>query len=182
MTDATTLIRRAAAARRDDRLQDAREDFVAAVNLCRRDATPAELVRALKGLGQIERDLGRHDAARALYEEAVTICRTLNAPLVLAHTVRHLGDVHQDAGRAELAGPCYAEALRIYRTDSRTPPLDLANAIRSLAVHTEAGGGADARKLWEEARDLYAAVGILDGVAECTDRLAEPGRRSPDDG
>ena len=174
---AIKLIRRAHRARRENRLADAHRDLVAAVSVCRQSAVQCELIQALKGLGQIERDLGHGDAARSLYEEAVAICREEGDPLVLAHMVRHLGDIHRDAGRVELSEPCYYEALALYRRHERTPPLDLANAIRPLAIlKGDSGEVEEARKLWAEARDLYAAVDVREGVAECSARLARLGR------
>ncbi len=171
------LILRAALARREDRLVDAHTDYTAAVAICRQTGVLRELVQALKGLGQIERDLGHGDTARPLYEEAVAICRKLDDPLALAHTVRHLGDIHQDAGRTEMAEPCYQEALALYRGHERTPPLDLANAIRPLAILTDAVGRVEeARRLWEEAKDLYAAANVREGVAESSARLARLSR------
>lgn len=91
----------------------------------------------------------------------------------LAHTVRHLGDIHRDAGHFDLAEPCYHEALSLYRSDKRTPSLDLANAVRPLAILKEnTGDFEEARRLWEETRDLYAAVNVSQGVAESSARLA----------
>lgn len=172
MADAVTLMRLAARARSEARLDDAHRDYAAAVATCRRDGEPRELVQALKGLGQIERDLGHGDSARPLYEEAVAICRTLDDPLALAHTVRHLGDIHRDGGRAEQAEPCYHEALALYRGHEQTSSLDLANAIRPMAILTaEAGREEDARRLWEEAKHHYAAANVQEGVAESSDRI-----------
>ncbi|HXM35532.1 MAG TPA: tetratricopeptide repeat protein [Pyrinomonadaceae bacterium] len=168
-----TLMQQADEARREKRLADAHAGLTEAVTLCRHAGVRAALVPALTRLGQIERDLGRGDAARALYEEAVAICRDEGNTLNLAHTVRHLGDIYQDAGHAELAKPCYVEALSLYRWDARTQPLDLANAIRPLAILKEGAGEFDlARRLWEEARDLYAAVNVSEGVAESSERIA----------
>ena len=128
--------------------------------------------QALRNLGEIERG-SDHEAARLHYEEAVALYREEGNTLRLAHTVRHLGDAHHDAGRAELAEPCYREALELYRGHRDAPPLDLANAIRSMAVLKEETGDAEsARWLWEEARDLYAAVNVPEGVAESSARLA----------
>ena len=169
---AEKLIRRAYRARREHRPADAHRDFGEAVSLCRQSGTRRDLVRALKGLGQIERDLGRGDAARPLYEEAVALCRGEGDPLALAHTVRHLGDIHQDAGRLELAEPCYVEALTIYRCEEGTDTLDLANAVRPLAILKEAVGEVEeARRLWEEAKELYMAVDVAGGVEESSARL-----------
>ncbi len=68
MSDAAIkLVRQADRARRENRLADARRDLVEAVALCRQAGVQRELVQALKGLGQIERDLGRGEAARPLY-------------------------------------------------------------------------------------------------------------------
>lgn len=177
MADAVTLMRRATRARREDRLVEAHRDYAAAVAICRQTGVPRELVQALKGLGQIERDRGNADAARSLYEEAVAFCGKLDDPLTLAHTVRHLGDIHKDAGRTEMAEHCYDKALALYRGHERTPPLELANAIRPLAILTDdAGRVQEARRLWEEARSLYAAANVQEGVAESSARLARLSR------
>ena len=92
--------------------------------------------------------------------------------LSLAHTVRHLGEIHQDGGRLDSAESCYGEALAIYRADSKTGQLDLANALRPFGILQESRGNtADAISLWKEARDIYASLGIKEGVEEGTRRL-----------
>jgi tetratricopeptide (TPR) repeat protein len=169
---AVKLIRDGKYARLDERPDDARRDFAAAVDLCRRSGARRELIQALKGLGQIERDQGRGAAALALYEEAVVICRAEGDHPQLAHTVRHVGDIHREAGRAGLAEPCYLEALEIYRSNARTEPLDLANAIRPLAIlKDDAGEVEEAIRLWVEARDLYAAAEVEAGINESSRRV-----------
>jgi len=112
----------------------------------------------------------RRDApmARLCYEEAVALFREVDEPLVLAHTIRHLGDVYQEQGRPDLAEPRYHEALGLYRSHEDGPSLDFANAVRSLAVLR----WEQTRTLWEEARDLYAAVGVEAGVKESSARVA----------
>lgn len=165
-------MRQAALARREHRPADAHRDYAAAVALCRQTGEQRSLVHALKGLGQIEQDRGRGDAAQPMYEEAVAICRTLEDPLLLAHSVRHLGDIHLDAGRLANAEPCLVEALEIYRAQNGTQPGDLANAIRPMAILTESTGRIEeSRTLWEEARELYARGGIQAGVDECAAHL-----------
>jgi ankyrin repeat protein len=149
---------------------EARELFAAAAALAREGAARRELVEALKGLAQIARDHGRHDEALPFYEEAVSICRDVADPLLLAHTLRHLADLHHDGARDGLAGPLYAEALAIYRA-ADAPPLDLANAIRALAIVK------DSEELWEEAFHLYVATNVPPGVAETALRLAKLAHR-----
>jgi len=173
MSDASDkLLRQASQARRENRLADAKRDLTEAVAVCRKSGSLVELEKALTGLGQIERDLQNFEAARKHYEEAVAICRVQGDALKLAHTIRHLGDIHRHEGHRGLAEPCYREALSLYRS-RETPPLELANAIRGLAIlQSDAGEVKEARLLWAEARELYAAVKVEAGVAESSRRLA----------
>ncbi|HEV7572191.1 MAG TPA: ankyrin repeat domain-containing protein [Thermoanaerobaculia bacterium] len=145
---------------------EARASFAEAAKKSRENGSPREVVEALKGLAQIERDLGRRTAALPFYEEAVAVSRDIGDPLLLAHTLRHLGDLHHDAGRDDFAEPLYDEALAFYR-ESEAPPLDLANALRSLAVIK------DTEELWEEAFHLYVATNVQAGVVETALRLAK---------
>ncbi|MGC2764437.1 MAG: tetratricopeptide repeat protein [Candidatus Acidiferrum sp.] len=167
------LANEAAQARRENRVSDARRYWTEAVQLCRQSGNKKELIQALKGSGQIERDMGNNDAALPFYEQAVALCREEHDPQSLAHTVRHLGDVYRSAGQLDLAEPCYSEALTIYRRHKQTAPLDFANALRPMAILKEQKGELQAAKpLWEEARQLYAAANVPEGVAESLKRLA----------
>jgi len=171
------LLNDALQARREGRHQDAKRDLVKAVDWCRKASPRTDLARALSALGQIERDLHNTEAALQHYQEAVAIYRTEahseRNELRIAHTIRHVGDIHRSAGRADLAEPCYEEALNLYRAHQQTTPLDLANAIRGLAIlKADTGDSPRAASLWTEARDLYAAAGVQEGVAESDHRLA----------
>ena len=156
---ALNLLWRAHQARLEDRLLDARRDVVAAVDMCRRAGSADDLAFALQRLGQVERDLQNVDAARQHYEEAAAIYRAHDDALSVAHTLRHIADIHDDMGRAERAAPLYEEAVRLYRGCRGVRRGDLANAIRSMAIHTEHLGDTErARVLWMEARELYASL------------------------
>jgi tetratricopeptide (TPR) repeat protein len=166
------LLNQAAQARRVNRLSDAMRDLVEAVGLCRKSGDQLRLARSLTALGQIERDKGNVAAALQHYEEAVGIYCAEGDSLKLAHAMRHVGDIHQDAGRLRQAEPCYNEALAIYRAHKETPPLDLANAIRGMALLKEATGKTqEALALWEEAGRLYAGENVEAGVAESKRRV-----------
>ena len=137
-------------------------------------APPQDAIRSLKALAQIERDTRNPKAALPLYEQAVVLCRRIDDVPLLAHTIRHLGDVHLDLENLLDAEACYVEALTLYRASPRASRLDLANAIRPMAILKGRIGDADAaRHLWEEARDLYRSLGIEAGVAECSANLAD---------
>ena len=178
MSNTDELLSLALQARRENRLDDARQHLVEAVNREREADTGVGLAKALTRLGQIERDLGHKDVALRSYQEAAAIYRTADDVLRLAHTVRHVADIHRERGHTELAEPCYHEALSIYRGNEHTPPLDLANAIRGLAILKDEAGAAEAsRLLWEEAKELYTAVNVKAGVDESCRRLALLERR-----
>jgi tetratricopeptide (TPR) repeat protein len=182
MTDAIKkLLTQTARARHEKCLADARRDLVEAVSIARHTNDRRELARAVTELGRIDRDMGNRDAALAAYQEAAAIYRELGDELKLAHTVRHVGDIHWEAKRASAAEPCFHEALALYATHPETPPLDLANAVRPLALlKDDIGESEEADRLWEEAKNLYASVNVLPGVVECAGRLALIARRRQD--
>jgi tetratricopeptide (TPR) repeat protein len=178
------LCLRAVAARRENRLDDAKRDLFEAVAACRAERDEVDLANALVGLAQIESDLQHAAEALKNYEEAVAIYRAKNDSQRLAHTIRHVGDIHRRQKRADLAEPCYREALELYRRDETTAQLDLANALRGFALLQEdKGEPLQAKVLWDEARGLYAAVHVREGVAESSRRLAllagQPQAQSP---
>jgi tetratricopeptide (TPR) repeat protein len=166
------LLQQALQARREHRFVDAERDLVEAVALYRESGNRAELARALAALGQVEDDQRRVDDALRHYEEALALYRAEGDPLPIAHTVRHVADIHREAERHKLAEPYYQESLKLYRGEPNTAPLDLANAIRGFALlKSDTGEAETAKTLWEEARELYAAVSVDAGVAECDRRL-----------
>ncbi len=134
---ARDLIDKARQARREDRPADARRDLIQATALAREAENPAVLADALMAWAQIERDLGKDGSALPLYEEAVSCRRRVGEPLGLAHALRHLGDLHRHSERLGLARVCYDEALNLYRTQPQAPALDLANALRPMALLDE---------------------------------------------
>lgn len=173
------LLNKATRARLEQRFGDARRNLAEAVKSSRKQNDQRRLARALGALGQIQRDLHNDDDALHLYEEALEIYRVLNDPLKLAHTVRHVGDILRHMERFPAAASSYAEALGIYRIHRETLPLDLANALRGLALLKEAlGEDAEAKALWEEAGGLYAACSVEAGVAESARRVKLLAKRS----
>jgi tetratricopeptide (TPR) repeat protein len=167
------LMERAVEAVRNRRLDEAKADLFEAIDVLRSGDSDPRVAAALRELAEVERKLGERDLALQHYQEAVNLLRSQKEPFRLAHTIRHLGDVYHDMGQNELAGPCYREALELYRRNEGASQLDLANAIRSMAVlKEETGASEEAKVLWTEARQLYIAGQIEPGVAESSRRLA----------
>ena len=176
MTDQVDkLIKDALHARREQRRHEARALLVEALEICREPTPCAKLPLILTWLGAIERELRNGDAALLHYQEAVAIYREQGNTQAIAHSVRHVGDILCEAKRLAEAEVCYDEALALYDNDPQTPPLDFANAIRSLAVlKNDIGERETARLLWTKAKRLYEMVGVEAGVAECSRRLGLP--------
>jgi tetratricopeptide (TPR) repeat protein len=168
------LIDEAWQARRQGRHADAERGLLEAIETSRQFGSRVQLIRALKGLAHVVRDVGQDERALPLYEEAVTLGREEGDVLLLAHIVRHLGDLHRGADRLDDANRCYLEALSLYRTTASPPALDFANALRPAALMREHyGDDAGARQLWSEAQVLYQAAGVQPGVDECSRHLAK---------
>ena len=106
--------------------------------------------------------------ARKCYEEAVELFRGMGDPLLLAHVVRHLGDVYLEQDCPELAEPCYHEARDLYRSQGDNSSLDLANAIRSLAMLR----WQQSKALWREAQALYIDLNVKSEINESKARIA----------
>jgi tetratricopeptide (TPR) repeat protein len=172
-TSAAELISSGYQARRDQRLDDARDCFSRALNLTGRSGDRLQTAQAHAGLGQIERDRKNIGAALKHYQIAVELYRKQDNPLALAHTVRHVADILLGEGNLEQAQRNYEEALALYRTNEKTPALDLANALRGYALLMgELGHNEEAGMLWLETQGLYEQLGIAAGVAECKSHLA----------
>jgi tetratricopeptide (TPR) repeat protein len=181
--DTALALERGTVARREKRLDDARAAFAEAADSARKSGVLSDLAAALTNQAQIERDTGFLDKALAYQLDALAIARGLNEPQNLAHVLRHVGDILQAANRHADADSYYREMLALYRATPDTPPLDIANAVRSVALHAQNLGQKDeARRLWREARDRYATLDALflsltgsaenPGVKEADRRLA----------
>jgi len=163
----------AARARREQRLDDAYRDYTDAAAICRARQDCRSLIHALKGVGQIDCDRGNFQAALVAYEQAAALARDESDPFLFAHTIRHVGDVLRHLQRSKDSEACYTEALALYRGAPNAPPLDMANAIRAMAVLKDSvGATGEALPLWAEAYELYASLGVQAGMAESKARQA----------
>ena len=173
------LLDAAAVARSEGRLADARQQLQAAVAELRRGEQALDLARALRGLARIERALHNDAGAISLYAEAADLCRGSGDAQALGSALRHLGEIHLQAGRLDQAAHPIEEAVALYRATPGIDTLELANALRPLALLRGAQGAPQsAAELWREARSLYLAVGVVEGVAECDAWLTAPGGTS----
>lgn len=166
------LFTRAGEARRAGRYDDARRHLAQAADAAKEEGSIIDQARVVNALAQLDRDQARPLDALPRYEAAIRLCRSIDAPGTLAHTERHLGELLCELERLDEADHYLTDALLFYRADEAVGRLALANAIRPLALLREAQGrNAEARPLWEEARELYAEEGVQAGVEECDAHL-----------
>ena len=160
------------AARREGDLLRAREYLTEAIALLKQQDHHHALVTALGRLGHVEMDAKNWDAAQTCYEAAIEQCQLQGDVAGQAHKTRHLGDVFRHRNQPDQAASCYEAALALYRSLASPPILDLANAIRMVALSQEHQQNLGvARKSWQEAHALYAQLGLQEGMEEADQHL-----------
>ena len=153
---------------------ESRAAFFEAVRQASLEADRPSLAEALCGLAQAERDIGALGPASHQYANAAVLYREIGPPARLAYALRHEADVLRQMCRPADAEPLYREAETIYRQLGAQSILDLANTLRGLALVNESAGNIDqSKKLWSEARMLYAECNVAAGVAECDKKLSQ---------
>lgn len=168
------LVSRAWQARRDGQLDEAQSLLLKAADLCRTDVLlKPDRVNILRKLAHVLQDKGETDAALKALTEANDLCAQIEDDYLTAHTLSHLGDVYRAKGLLEEADPVYAEALSYYQNADEVSELDLANALRSMALLREQQNDtAQAIKYWRQAHYYYQATHIQPGVDECNEKIA----------
>jgi hypothetical protein len=153
---------------------ESRAAFFEAVRQASLESDRPSLAEAFCGLAQAERDIGALGPASHQYANAILLYREIGPPARLAYALRHEADVLREMGQPADAEPLYLEAESIYRQLGGQATLDLANTLRGLALVNESTGNLEeSRKLWNEARKLYADCNVDAGVSECDKRLSQ---------
>lgn len=161
------------AERRSGRPESARRAFGEAIAHFRAEGDLPGEAKALTRQAQIARDTGDLDWALHDQAQAIALFRRAGDGGALAHALRHAGDMFVAQGQFAYAAAHLHEALDLYRADTEAPPLDFANALRSVALLAEAlNEPAEARYYWGEARGHYAGQGVEAGVREAEAHLA----------
>lgn len=120
---------------------------------------------------------GRPSEARKLYERAAEEYRAQGDLMLWAHSLRHAAELALEEGQSDSATVISGEVIEFYRRSTpQTAPetLEMANALRVGALASEASGDKGiACARWEEAKNLYRAGGIAEGVSEAERRLSD---------
>ncbi len=173
MFDPEPLLRNGYEARRDRRLEEARDLFAQAVAESRWTGNTHLLASCLKALGQVERDLSHPTTALQCYRQSAAIEQSSGDRLGWAHSVRHVADILREQKEFSEADTGYQEVLQTYRAHTDARPLDHANALRGMALLKEAmGDSEEALLMWRAASGLYGSAGIEAGTAESESHIA----------
>jgi tetratricopeptide (TPR) repeat protein len=173
MFDPEPLLALGYEARRERRLEDARDLFAQAVAECRWKPDAKLLARALKAQGQTERDLKRTTTALECYQRAAAIEKDLGDELAWVHTIRHIADMLREQKQYAQAEPIYTSVLEIYSGRPDAGVLDRANAMRGMALLKDAAGThEEALLMWRAASCLYEDAGVQAGIDECQSHIA----------
>lgn len=116
---------------------------------------------------QIAADQDKWELAASYGWKAIEYYKSAGDALKIAHAYRHQADImrHMDCGIE--AHALYKKALDIYRENELVAANDMANALRGYALNLYDMGRKDqAKMIWQEAADLYASIGLLDGMEE----------------
>ncbi|MDG2533193.1 hypothetical protein P6144_06015 [Sphingomonas sp. HITSZ_GF] len=166
------------AARREGQPAAARAAFASALTAFRAEGDLAGEAHALTCQAQIACDAGDLDWALRDQAEAIALYRRTGDGLGLAQALRHAGEMFLAQDRLANATATLHEALDLYRADIDTPPLAMAEMLRSVALLATALGEREAaRGYWADARARYAALDPLvpggkAGMAEADRQLA----------
>jgi tetratricopeptide (TPR) repeat protein len=123
--------------------------------------------QVLRGLGDVDRGLGRNDEAREAYTQAGTLFQKTEDRLGEAQVLRGLGELERMLGRNDKAREAYSQASILYKKmDDRHGEaqvlLGLADLERTLGHSKQAGETlTEARTLYEELKSRLGEAQVL---------------------
>lgn len=165
------LLTEAWAKRRVEDYEAAKSLVTQARDLCAADDY-ASLGRIHHLYMQFESDHDKLEPAIEYCRQALAYYEKSGIPAKVAHSMRHLADLQTALGMGEEAVQHYREAIAIYRAQADTNPGTLANALRGYGLALElVGEKEEAKAVWLETRDLYAACGLEAGVDEALQHI-----------
>lgn len=162
--------------RREGDPDAARQCFAEAISAFHADCDLSGEARALTRQAQMARDADDLDWAQHDQQAAIALFRQAGDGHALAHALRHAGDIFLAAGDRDRAAAALAEAFVLYEASPDAGELEIANAVRSVALLAEALDEPEqALMMWQDARERYTdALGPEGnpGVAEADAHIA----------
>lgn len=121
---------------------------------------------------QFESDHDNPSRALKLLQRSLSFYKKTGSSIKIAHSTRHIADLERRIGDVEDSESNYRTSIDIYKSNKSTSKVDLANAIRGYALVLEKRGKIqEAIEAWKEARELYRACKLEEGVDEANLKL-----------
>ncbi len=151
--------------RREGQPDAARRCFAEAISIFHLDFDLAGEARALMRQALMARDAGDLAWAQHDQQAAIALLRQAGDGVALAHALRRAGDIFLDQGDLDRAAAALAEAFVLYEAAADAPEIDIADAVRSVALLAEAlGEPQQALMMWQDARERYAGSRCDEGA------------------
>lgn len=160
------LLQKAWDQRRQSNYEEARKLVEQAEALCQA-SDHAYLGRIAHIYMQFEADHDNFEKAVEFSKQSIAHYEQAQLQDKIAHATRHLADLQSQLGQLEASEANFRKVLSVYQGQSNTHPGNLANAVRAFAVLLEkTPKKQEALQHWKQAKELYANVGIKEGVEE----------------
>ncbi|MFL9841027.1 hypothetical protein ABS767_08650 [Sphingomonas sp. ST-64] len=154
----------------------ARHCFAEAISVFHLDCDLAGEARALTRQARLARDAGNLEWAQHDQQAAIALLRKAGDGHALARALRRAGDIFLAQGDQERAAAALAEAFVLYEASPDAGTLEIADAVRSVALLAEALGEPEqALMMWQDARERYAQAreaGGNPGLTEADTHIA----------
>ena len=144
-----------------------------ATSMCRED-DHEHFGRIFHIYAQLKADHNKPEEALKLYTQAQQHYIKSGNTNKIAHSTRHIADIQQELGLYEYSLSNYKQAIDIYRKSGDVNPGDLANALGGFANLLEIlKENILAIEFWTKAGELYASIGLQEGVDIVNARIAK---------
>ncbi len=154
----------------ENKYTQAKERFLAALQLCRKHRYHTNISIVLGYLGRLTLQTGAAIEAARYFQEALQIHDLAAGPYFLEALVQGLGAVAEAQGDYQTAQKHYAQSLAFSRNNGALS--DVAYALTPLGeLARKTGDYVTARRYLEEALQLHEQVGEQRGMAEIYHRL-----------
>ncbi len=152
----------------------ARRCFAEAISAFHADCDLAGEAQALARQAQLARDAGDLDWAQHDQQAAIALLRQAGDGHALAFALRNAGDIFLEQGDQDHAAAALAESFVLYEASPDADGLEIADAVRSVALLAEALEEPEqALMMWQDARERYAeAAEGAAGLAEADAHIA----------
>ncbi len=151
-------------------LEEARNDFEAALEIARTGSEHREEWETLVDIGRTWEGVD-YDRAGEWFERAIELARQLEDQLALAHSLNRVGTWYTNTERVDLAREAHLEALSIF--EDLEDEHGIAATVDYLGVVADISGDlVEMRARWERAIDMFERLGDIQHLSSTLASMA----------